>query len=115
MSNRSLIEVLKPAIIKDKNLRKDFKSWCLRESEAPESQEVGFIVCMNNWNWEKVLNDLSQKQLDAIKAYILEDYVDHLTYYSESGKPIPSSFVRWEKEALRKINLIVKERKCNEQ
>ena len=111
MSNRNLIQILKPAIIKDKNLHRHFKLWCLRKSEAPEAQEVGFIICMNNWNWEKVLNDLSQEQLDAIKTYLLEEYEDHSKYYSESGKPIPSSFVRWEKEILRKINLIVERKK----
>lgn len=112
---KSLIEALKPAIIKDPNLHRHFKLWCLLDSETPESQEVGFVICMNNWEWEKVLNDLSQEQLNAIETFMLEEYEDRLTYYSESGKPIPSSFVRWEKEALRKINLIVKERKCNEQ
>lgn len=111
MSNRNLIQILKPAIIKDENLDRAFKLWCLLESETPESQEVGFIICMNNWNWEKVLNDLSQEQLNAIETYMLEEYEDHLTYYSESGKPIPSSFVRWEKEVLRKINLIVERKK----
>jgi hypothetical protein len=113
MNNQNLMQVLKPAIIKDENLDRAFKLWCLLESETPESQEVGFVICMNNWDWEKVLNDLSREQMDAIKQYILEMYVSHTKHYLESEKPIPSSFVRWKKEAFRKIKLIV-ERKYNE-
>ena len=111
MSNQNLMQVLKPAIVKDENLDSAFKVWCSREFETPKSQEVGFIICMNNWDWEKVLDRLSQEQLDAIEIYIQIQYAEHLDYF-ESEKPIPSSFVRWEKEALRKINLIVERQFC---
>jgi len=108
------MQVLKPAIIKDNNLDRAFKWWCLNEDPAlREAQEVSFTTCMNNWDWEKVLNDLSQKQLDAIKTYILEMYISHSKDYFKRAEPEPSSLVRWKKEALRKINLIV-ERKYNE-
>ena len=112
MSNQNLMQVLKPAIIKDNNLDRAFKWWCLNEDPAlREAQEVSFTTCMNNWNWGKVLNDLSQEQMDAIKTYILGQHAEHLKYYFESEKPIPSSFMRWEKEAFRKIKLIVERKK----